>query len=89
MKSHDFNENANKKSIKIYPVIQSHTQAGDITTNLNDKIDFTFTELSGKKIVTWNCHMNDSTKCRYDMILGRCIITALALNLKFFYRVIE
>ena len=60
---------------KIHPkedaVIQWHTQAGKITTNINVKIDFNVSELSATKIVTWNCHMDDYTKGRYDMILCR------------------
>ena len=34
--------------------MQLHTQAGNITTNLKVKIDFTLTELSATKTVTWN-----------------------------------
>ena len=33
--------------------------------------------------------MDDSNKGRYDMILGRAILTALGINLKFYERVIE
>ena len=33
--------------------------------------------------------MDDSDKGRYDMILGRAILTALGINLKFYERVIE
>ena len=39
--------------------------------------------------MTWKCHVDDSAKGRYDMILGRDILTELGLHLKFFERVIE
>ena len=39
--------------------------------------------------MTWKFHVNDSAKGRYDMILGRDILTELGLNLKFFDHVIE
>ena len=55
-------------------VMQCHTQEGKITTNLKVKIDFTSPELSRTKIVTWNCRVDDSSKGRYDMILGRYIL---------------
>ena len=43
---------------------------------------FTLPKLSATKIVMWNLHMDNSSKDRYDMILGRCVLTALGLNLK-------
>ena len=49
--------------------------------NIKVKIDLTSPELSVEKIVTWNYHMYDSTNGRYDMILGRYILTYLGLNL--------
>ena len=62
---------------------------GSIPTNSKVKIDFTLTELSATKIVIWNCHVDDSAKGRYDMILGRNILKALGLNLKFSDHVIK
>ena len=32
--------------------------------------------------MTWNFHVDESTKVRYDIIVGRDILTALVLNLK-------
>ena len=61
--------------------MQWNTQAVNITTNLNVKIDFTLPGLSATKIVMWNCHVDDAVKGKYDMILGRDILTALGLNL--------
>ena len=34
------------------------------------------------KIVTWECHVDDSSEVRYDVILSRDILTLLGLNLK-------
>ena len=33
--------------------------------------------------MTWNCHVDDTAKGRYDMILGLDILTELGSNLKF------
>ena len=41
------------------------------------------------KILTWNFHADDSDKGRYDMILGRYLLTTLGIILKLFYHVIE
>ena len=57
-----------KTTPKNESVMQWHTQAGKITTNLKVKIDFTLTELSATKIVTWDFHMDESAKDIYDMM---------------------
>ena len=57
--------------------MQCHTQAGTITTNLKVKIHYTLPELSMTKIVTWNCHVDDFSNGRQEMVLGRDILTAL------------
>ena len=54
-------------------MIQWHTQAGNITTNIKVEIDFTLTKISATNIITWNFHVGDSAKGRYAMILGRDI----------------
>ena len=41
------------------------------------------------KTVTWKCHIDESTTGRYDMILGRDLLTALGLDLKFSENVIR
>ena len=61
-------------------VMQCHTQSGNITNNLKVKIDLTLPELSAKTIVTWNCHVDEPSNGRYEMILGRYLLTALLLN---------
>ena len=55
--------------------MQWNTQARNITINLKVKIYFTLPALSTINVVTWNCHVDDSTKCKYDMILVRDILT--------------
>ena len=37
----------------------------------------------------WDCHVDDSAKGIYDMVLGRDLLTALGLNLKCSDQVIE
>ena len=64
-------------------VMQCYTQAGKITNNSKVKIGFTLPEFSATEIVTWIYHVDDSTKIRYDTILGRYMLKELGLNLKF------
>ena len=53
-----------------YSVTQWHTKAGNIATNLKVGVHFTLPALSATNIVTWRCHVDDSAKGRYDMMLG-------------------
>ena len=57
---------------KIHPdkddVIQWYTQVGNITTNIKVNIHFNLPILSATNIVTWKCHVDESTKVSYDMI---------------------
>ena len=69
--------------------MQWHIQAGNDTTNIQVNIYLTLPALSATNFVTWKCHADDSAKGRYDMILGRYILTELGLNIKFFDHVIE
>ena len=71
-----------KLNPKRYDVMQWQTRAGSNNTDLKVKIDFTLPKLSAMKIVMWNCHVDDSDKVRYNMILGRYLLTGLVLNLK-------
>ena len=50
---------------------------------------FTFPGLSSAYVVTWNCHVDESTKGRYDMITRRDILIALGLNLTLYDHAIE
>ena len=46
------------------------------------KVDFTLPVLSATNVVTWNCHVDDSAKGRYDIIFGRVLLIYLGLNFK-------
>ena len=58
------------------------TQAGNFTTNKMATVDFCLPKFSATKTVTWKCHVDESTEIRYNIILGRDILTALGLDLK-------
>ena len=78
-----------KLNAKRGDVMQWHTQAGNINTDLKVKLHFTLPKLRAMKIVTRNCHVYDSDKVRYVMILGRDSLTGLVLNLGLSEHVIE
>ena len=63
--------------------MQWQTQAGNLNTNIKVKLDSTLPEISVTKKVTWKYNVDDSTKFRYDIILGRYLLTASLLNIKF------
>ena len=56
---------------------------------LKVKVYFTLPALSVTNVVTWDFHVDDSDKGRYDMILGRDVLKELGLNMKFSLHVIE
>ena len=60
------------------------TQAGKFTNSNKVNIYFCLTEFSATKKVTCKCHMEESNKGRYDMILGRDLVTAPVLDLRFY-----
>ena len=62
--------------------MQWHTQAGNITANLKVEVDFTLPEIIATNVMTWKYYVGDSNKGRYDIILGRDLLTELELNLK-------
>ena len=68
---------------------QWHTQAGNITTNLKVKLYFTLPAFRGINVVTCICHVNESTKGRYEMILVRDLLTQLGSNLYLSEKFIE
>ena len=78
-----------KLCLEKYAVIQWHTQAGNITTNLKVKVYLTLPVLRSMNGMMWKCHMDDSSKGWYNMILGLYLLTELLLNLKFSEYVIE
>ena len=55
--------------------MQWHTQAGNITTNIKVEVDFTIPELRTTNAVMCKYNVDESSKGRYDMILGRYIST--------------
>ena len=72
-----------------YAPMQWNTQAGNIMTNLKVKINFTLPAIIEINAVTQKCHVDDSAKVRYDIILGWDISKELGLNIKFSERIIE
>ena len=66
-----------KLHLEKYAVMQWHTKAGNITTIIKVKVDFTLPALSATNVVTWKSHVDASAKGRYDMILGRYLLTQL------------
>ena len=57
-------------------------QAVNITNHLKIKVDFTLPTIIVKNIVTWTCHLDDSDKGRYNLILVQDMLTELELNIK-------
>ena len=55
--------------------MQWHTQDGNITTNINVEVDFTLHEISATNAMTWKYNVDDYAKDRYNMILGRYLLT--------------
>ena len=63
-------------------------QARKFTTSKKVNVDFCLPEFSATKIVTWKYHVDKYTNGRYDIILGRYLLTALGLDIKFSENVI-
>ena len=55
--------------------MQWHTQVGNIANNFEVNVDFTLPALSATNVMTWKIHVDDSVQGRYDIILGRYLIT--------------
>ena len=55
--------------------MQWYTQAGNVTTNLKVKVDFTLPALSATNVVTWKCHVDEFAESRYNIILGQYLLT--------------
>ena len=56
-------------------MMQCHTQARKITTNLKVKVEFNLHALSATHAVMWKFYVGDSAKGRYNMILERDLLT--------------
>ena len=61
----------NKLGLKKDAVMQWQTQAENITTSFMVQVVFTLPKLSVTNVMTWKCHVYDSSWGRYYMILGR------------------
>ena len=64
-----------KLNTEKYSVMQWHTQTRNIATNIDIKVYFILPALSAKNVVAWICHVDYSSKGRYDMILRQDILT--------------
>ena len=52
-------------------------------------MDFNLNALSATNDVAWKCHVDESAKGRYDIILGKYLLKELGANLKFSDHIIE
>ena len=66
-----------------YAVILCQIKAGNIKTNQKVWVSFFLPEFSAVQIVMWKLHVDDSSERRYVRVLGRYLLTALVLNLKY------
>ena len=64
------------------------TQSGKFTTSNNVNLDLCLPEFSATNIVTRKCRVDESTNGRYNMILGRDLLTALGLDFKFHDKIV-
>ena len=69
--------------------MQWHTLGLNFTTNFKVKTYFALPTHSETYVLTWKFYVDDSYKNRYDIILGRYLLTGLVLNLIFSEHVIE
>ena len=69
--------------------MQWQTQAGNITTNFKVTVYLTLPTLLATNFMTCKSHVDYSAKGRYNMILGKYLLTELGLNLKFSEYVLE
>ena len=53
-------------------------------TSKKVNMDFCLPEFSAKNIVMWKCQIYEYNNGRYDMILGRDLLPALGMDIKFF-----
>ena len=63
-----------KLKTKKYTFMKWNMQTGNITTNTKVKIYLILPKFSAAKIVNQECHIDDSVKGIYDMILVKYIL---------------
>jgi hypothetical protein len=59
------------------------TIGGTFTKNYEPLLDFKFPEISTRKVVTWQAHVDDKTSSKeaaYDMIMGMYLITYIGIT---------
>ena len=78
------------KKAKVPPTTWS-TKAGSFQTTSRCKCTFSFPEFHENKYITWKVYVDESDPemSRYDMIVGRDILTEIGLDLKFSEQVME
>ena len=64
-------------------MVQLHTQVVNMTNSMKVIYIVTLPEFSKTQIVTWECHVDEFAKCRYDMILIRDILITLCTCIEF------
>jgi hypothetical protein len=60
------------------------TLGGRFTTNYKSLFDFKFPELSTRKVVTWQAHVDDKTSSKeaaFIMIMGMDLMTSIGITL--------
>ena len=65
------------------------TQPEKFTTSKKVNLDFVLPEFSATNIVTCKYYVYELINSRYDKILGKDILTALGLDLKFAEKVVS
>ena len=61
-----------------------NTKGGNFTTNYKAKVQITLPELDSNKIINWECHIDDNdNNNRYDMIIGRDLLSELKFCVDF------
>ena len=61
-----------------------NTKGGNFTTNYMANLQITLPELDSNKIINWSCHVDDNDEAsRYDMIIGRDLLSELKLCVDF------
>ena len=59
------------------------TQYGDFKTSNKETVYFCLPEFSATNSMMRKCHVYEFTNSKYNMIIGRYLLTKLELNLKF------